>query len=90
VVADLLARGSLSPITFPGRIFPVVNRPEARRLQLRGQPRHCTLGVRTAFPFDPYREPPRKSWPRHRSESRHLHLRRHLASAISAVGTQRI
>src|SRR3954463_10717335 len=33
---------------------------EARRLQLRGQPRHCA-SARTAFPFDPLREPPRSS-----------------------------
>src|SRR5690242_6402077 len=60
----------------PGKDVPVANRPEARRLQLRGQPRHCThKGARTAFPFDPYREPPRKSWLRHGVESRQLRFR---------------
>jgi hypothetical protein len=59
-VAGLLARGSSPPTTFPRTCaFSVVKPSEARRLQLRGQPRHCAMkSARTAFPFDPLREPP--------------------------------
>ena len=57
-VAGLLARGSSPPTTFPRAAFSVALWSEARRLQLRGQPRHCATSARTAFPFDPLREPP--------------------------------
>jgi hypothetical protein len=41
-VAGLLAHGSSPSTTFPGaRKLPVACRSQARRLQLRGQPRHC-------------------------------------------------
>jgi hypothetical protein len=62
-VAGLLAHGSSPPTTFP-RTRAVLSGSfwsKARRLQLRGQPRHCA-SARTAFPFDPLREPPRSSW----------------------------
>ena len=39
------------------------SRPKARRLQLRGQPRIGRAScARTAFPFDPLREPPLVNW----------------------------
>ena len=40
-VAGLLARGSSPPTTFPRTAFSVALWSEARRLQLRGQPRRC-------------------------------------------------
>ena len=41
--------------------FPVAEWRSARRLQLRGQPRHWAC-ARTAFPFDPQREPSRSGY----------------------------
>jgi len=49
-VADLLARGSLSPAAFPGASLPVALWPDTRRLQLRGQPRHCVRHLHAHAP----------------------------------------
>src|SRR5262245_11232111 len=44
--------------TFPGNGFPVALMAETRRLQLRGQPRHCVSKHTHRVPSWPFRGPP--------------------------------